>query len=70
MGRMIRLYEHPIGVILDDTVKGRELVIEGEIRLGMNFEQLKQIARTTGKFEVSDPLPPWSDLSSGGRDSP
>lgn len=70
MGRMIRLYEHPIGVVLDDTVKGRELVIEGEDRLGMSFEQLMYIARTTGTFEVSDSPLPRTDLSPGSRSSP
>lgn len=70
MGRVIRLYEHPIGVILDDTAKGRELVIEGEKRLGMSFEQLVHIAKTTGTFEVSDSPLHRPDLSPGSRNSP
>lgn len=54
MGYVLHVEPHPIGVIVRNDDGMRELLIEGESCCGLDFDELKIIASSTGKIEVDE----------------
>lgn len=52
MAYILRVIPHPLGVVVSNAFKDRELLIEGESCCGIEYDDLQIIANTTGEIEV------------------